>query len=146
MNPQYENIISFSMMDIVKIMRIHTQTSLHYKTEPAVKRGNHMQHNHSTRNTLTLRSIVFDCLKGQCHEIFDFRFFHESVSPKPLSIAIRTVWNFFVSRKFRGDFHSPRPLANFSLIHLDLRISPRIFEKFRNDSTVISRGLWEDNS
>ncbi len=25
-------------------------------------------------------------LKGQCHEIFDFWFFHESVSPKPLSI------------------------------------------------------------
>ncbi len=25
-------------------------------------------------------------LKGQCHEIFDFKFFHESVSPKPLSI------------------------------------------------------------
>jgi hypothetical protein len=23
-------------------------------------------------------------LKGQCHEIFDFRFFHESVSPKPI--------------------------------------------------------------
>ncbi len=27
-------------------------------------------------------------LMGQCHEIFDFRFFHESVSPKPLSIPI----------------------------------------------------------
>jgi hypothetical protein len=25
-------------------------------------------------------------LKGQCHEVFDFSFFHESVSPKPLSI------------------------------------------------------------
>jgi hypothetical protein len=25
-------------------------------------------------------------LKGQCHEIFDFRFFYESVSPKPLSV------------------------------------------------------------
>jgi hypothetical protein len=22
-------------------------------------------------------------LKGQCHEIFDFEFFHESVSPRP---------------------------------------------------------------
>jgi hypothetical protein len=27
-------------------------------------------------------------LKGQCHEIFDFWFFHESVSPRPLSIPI----------------------------------------------------------
>jgi hypothetical protein len=26
--------------------------------------------------------------KGQCHEIFDFWFFHESVSPKPLSILL----------------------------------------------------------
>jgi hypothetical protein len=41
-----------------------------------------------------MRSVVFTMynfvcakgsLKGQCHEIFDFRFFHESVSPKPLS-------------------------------------------------------------
>jgi hypothetical protein len=27
-------------------------------------------------------------LKEQCHEIFDFGFFHESVSPKPLSIQL----------------------------------------------------------
>jgi hypothetical protein len=27
-------------------------------------------------------------LKGQCHEIFDFMFFHESVSSKPLSISL----------------------------------------------------------
>jgi hypothetical protein len=27
-------------------------------------------------------------LKGQCHDIFDFRFFHESVSPKSLSIPL----------------------------------------------------------
>ncbi len=25
---------------------------------------------------------------GQCHKIFDFRFFHESVSPQPLSIPL----------------------------------------------------------
>jgi hypothetical protein len=30
-------------------------------------------------------------LKGQCHEIFDFRFFHESVSPKSLSIPKGTL-------------------------------------------------------
>jgi hypothetical protein len=27
-------------------------------------------------------------LKGQCHDIFDFRFFHQPVSPKPLSIPL----------------------------------------------------------
>ncbi len=27
-------------------------------------------------------------LKGKCHEIFDFRFFYESVYPKPLSIPL----------------------------------------------------------
>ncbi len=30
--------------------------------------------------------FYIDILKGQCHEIFEFRFFRESVSPKPLSI------------------------------------------------------------
>ncbi len=36
------------------------------------------------------------------------------------------------------------PVANLppvSLVHLDLRISPRIFEKIRNDPNVIIRGL-----
>jgi hypothetical protein len=28
------------------------------------------------------------CLKGQCHEIVDFWFFHESVFPKPLAIPL----------------------------------------------------------
>ncbi len=38
-------------------------------------------------------------LKGQCHEIFSFRFFHESSSPKPLKITLGTfqnVWQKFV--------------------------------------------------
>ncbi len=34
------------------------------------------------------RFRICDTLKGQCHEIFDFRFFHESVSPQPLSILL----------------------------------------------------------
>ncbi len=33
------------------------------------------------------------CLKGQCHEIFDFRFFHESVSPKAMSIPLGPFQN-----------------------------------------------------
>jgi hypothetical protein len=36
-----------------------------------------------------------ESLKGQCHEIFDFKFFHESVSPKPLSIPLGPFEIFF---------------------------------------------------
>jgi hypothetical protein len=32
------------------------------------------------------------------------------------------------------------------VVHLDLRISPRIFEKIRDDSNVTFRGLGEDDS
>jgi hypothetical protein len=32
------------------------------------------------------------------------------------------------------------------VVHLDLRISPRIFEKIRNDPNVIIRGLCESDS
>jgi hypothetical protein len=44
-------------------------------------------------------------LKGRCHEIFDFWFFHESVSPKPLSIPLGP---FRIFSKIRGDIHSSR--------------------------------------
>ncbi len=42
-------------------------------------------------------------LKGQCHEIFDFSFFHESVSPKLLSIPLG---QFRIFSKIRGDIRS----------------------------------------
>jgi hypothetical protein len=32
------------------------------------------------------------------------------------------------------------------VVHLDLRISPRFYEKIRNDPTVIFRGLEEEDS
>jgi hypothetical protein len=38
---------------------------------------------------------------GQCHEIFDFWYFHESVSPKPLSIPLG---RFELFRKFAEIF------------------------------------------
>ncbi len=44
------------------------------------------------------------------------------------------------------------PVANFPpvsltpVVHLDLRISPRVFEKIRNDHIVIIRGLGEGDS
>jgi hypothetical protein len=42
-------------------------------------------------------------LKGQCHEILTFGFFHESVSPKPLSIPLGS---FLIFSKMRGDIRS----------------------------------------
>jgi hypothetical protein len=44
-------------------------------------------------------------LKGQCHEIFCFWFFHESVSPKTLSIPLGP---FRIFSKIRGDIRSSR--------------------------------------
>ncbi len=44
-------------------------------------------------------------LKGQCHEIFASGFFHESVSPKPLSIPLGP---FRIFSKIRGDIRSLR--------------------------------------
>jgi hypothetical protein len=38
------------------------------------------------------------------------------------------------------------PVSLTPLVHLDLRISPRIFEKIRNDPNVIIRGLGEGDS
>ncbi len=38
------------------------------------------------------------------------------------------------------------PLALTPVVHLDLQISPRIFEKNRNDPNVIIRGLGEGDS
>jgi hypothetical protein len=44
-------------------------------------------------------------LKGECHEIFCFRFFHESPSPKPLII---TLGSFRIFSKIRGDIRKSR--------------------------------------
>jgi hypothetical protein len=57
----------------------------------------------STVQILLHKKIVF--LKGQCHKIFDFCFFHESASPKPLSIPLGP-FQFF--SKIRGDIRSSR--------------------------------------
>jgi hypothetical protein len=38
------------------------------------------------------------------------------------------------------------PVSLTPVVHLDLQISPRIFEKFRNDLNVIIRGLGEGDS
>ncbi len=44
-------------------------------------------------------------LKGQCHKVFDFWFFHESVFPKPLSIPLGPFRTF---SKLHGDIRSSR--------------------------------------
>jgi hypothetical protein len=104
-------------------------------------------------------NLRYSFLKGQCHEIFDYRFFfHESVSPKPLRIPFRS---FRIFSKTRGDIRSSRcttgvvesltPMANLPrvslvpVVHLYLRISPRIFEKIRSDPIVIFGVLGEDD-
>ncbi len=38
------------------------------------------------------------------------------------------------------------PVSLTLVVHLDLRISPRIFEKIQNDPNVIIRGLGEGDS
>jgi hypothetical protein len=38
------------------------------------------------------------------------------------------------------------PVSLTPVVHLDWRISPRIFEKIRNDPTVLFRGLGEGDS
>jgi hypothetical protein len=43
----------------------------------------------SARFTNVVTTLLHANLRGQWHEIFDFRFFHESVSPKTLSIPSR---------------------------------------------------------
>jgi hypothetical protein len=37
-------------------------------------------------------------IKGQCHEIFDFRFFHESVSLRPLRIPLVSFLEIFAAQ------------------------------------------------
>jgi hypothetical protein len=53
--------------------------------------------------------ICITCLKGQCHKIFRFWFFHESASPKPFRI-------FFKLAKIFADQGAPEvsltPVAN----------------------------------
>ncbi len=87
-------------------------------------------------------------------------FLHESVSPKPLSILYhyRVVSNFFEnSRRYSQlnvhlwcpwhwwQMENKLKLSKF-VVHLDLQISPRIFETIWNDPNVIFRGLGEDDS
>ncbi len=91
-------------------------------------------------------------LKGQCHEIFDFRFFTWISFPQAPDC---TVSNFFrkLAEIFAAQGAPPvslTPMANLPqlswipVVHLDLRISPRIFEKIRNGPNGVLWG-WGEN-
>ncbi len=47
------------------------------------------------RTGFSLERVVIEPLKGVWHKIFDLRFFHESVSPWPLSILLGPFQNFY---------------------------------------------------
>jgi hypothetical protein len=61
----------------------------------------HQRHRHGAHR----RCHQAHALKGQCHEIFDFWFFHESVSPKPVSVPLGP---FRIFLKIRGDIRKSR--------------------------------------
>ncbi len=49
--------------------------------------------------------MLYVSLKGQCHEIFSFWFYHESVYPQPQSIPLGP---FQIFSKIRGDIRKSR--------------------------------------
>jgi hypothetical protein len=53
---------------------------------------------------------------------------------------VSTTQTEFVAKFAAGVFY---PAAILPPVHLDLRISSRIFEKIRNDPSIIFRGLGE---
>jgi hypothetical protein len=81
-------------------------------------------------------------------------FFMNQFPPQPQSI---TLGPFRILSTIRGDiltgindtgakifFHLP-PVSPTSVVHLELRISPRVFEKIRNGPNGILRGLETDS-
>ncbi len=89
-------------------------------------------------------SIGQQGLKGQCHEIFCFRFFLEKSYLNPLNHLYR-LQRLQRHQRYRWQNLPPVsliPVPNLPLVlltpvvHLDFRISPRIFffEKIRNNS------------
>ncbi len=68
-----EREINILSLTVIRPVTVHTKSSLKWLNIRKELKST------KTRN--------FD-LKEQCHEIFDFLFFYESVSPKPLSIPL----------------------------------------------------------
>ncbi len=67
----------------------------------------------------------------------------------PVAICPRRRWHCHRCQQHKGNWWQnllPVSLIPVANLHLDLRISPRIFEKIRNDPNVIIRGLGEGDS
>ncbi len=72
---------------------------------------------------IVLTFSYHNTFKGQCHEIFCFRFFHKSSSPKPLK---KTLGSFQIFSKIRGDIHCKKNWSeNKSLFRIP--IPPTVF-------------------
>ncbi len=103
-----------------------------------------------------LRDPSHLALKGQCHEIFDFWFFSWISFPQAPEYTIRVVSYFFEnSRKYSQlkvhhvsltPVASLPPVSLIPVVHLDLQISPRIYEKFWNGPNGILWGWGKTDS
>ncbi len=86
-------------------------------------------------------------LKGQCHEIFFFRFFSWIIFLQAPENNIRVISN---ASYICGDIHKSRCTTRYvsttPVVDLELRISPRIFEKSQKSPHGILRGLVETDS
>jgi len=76
-------------------------------------------------------------LKGQCHEIFCFRFFSSITFLQAPENNIRVISNLFEN----SQRYSQVKAHHTPVVLVELRISPRIFEKIRNEPKGILRGL-----
>ncbi len=84
-------------------------------------------------------TIFLHVLKGQCHEIFDFWFFSW--------ISFPQAPEYTISQQHKRNWWQNLPPVSLKLVvHLVLRISPRISEKIRDDPNVIFRGFREGDS
>ncbi len=99
-------------------------------------------HYKNWKNILHRKGRVHHILKGTVSRDFLLQiFFHESSSPKPLKIILGAFW---ISSKFAEIFASQGAYVSTTpVVHLELRISPRIFNKIRNGPNGIVRGLGE---
>jgi hypothetical protein len=96
-------------------------------------------------------TIFLHVLKGQCHEIFDFWFFSWNSFPQAHEYTTisqqhkRNWWQNLPSLSLRPVANLP-PVSLKLVMHLVLRISPRISEKNLDDPNVIFRGLGKGDS
>ncbi len=88
--------------------------------------------------------------RWQMEKIFNQKNYNNFIR-SPLGIRGNIYINFCLQVLFQVSAawycsHYLPPVSLTPVVHLDLRISPQIFEKIRNDSNVIIRGLGEGDS